>query len=199
MGKVSRVGLFFQPHFFAINSTFRRILDRFIAALPHTTMTLDAFDRQILDLYQRETRMPGEQIGAKVGLSAAAVQRRLKRMREKGVIVAETAELDCRALGLGLTAIVHVDLTDESARATQVFRDRVSKLDEVQQCYGVAGAVDYVLIVVVADLAAYDAFCNQCLLHDPNVRSFTTYIVLDAHKRHGPLAIQPSGDPYTQK
>lgn len=110
-----------------------------------------------------------------------------------------TAQLDCRALGLGLTAIVHVDLLDESARATQAFRDTVGKLDEVQQCYGVAGAVDYVLIVVVADLAAYNAFCKQCLLHDPNVRSFTTHIVLDAHKRHGPLAIKSSDDPSRQR
>jgi DNA-binding Lrp family transcriptional regulator len=60
---------------------------------------------------------------------------------------------------------------------------------EVQQCYGVAGEKDYVLVVIVPDLAAYDAFCQACLLHDANVRSFTTRIVLDAAKRAGGLAI----------
>jgi len=118
------------------------------------TMDLDDLDRAILDLYQRDTRQPSEQIGAQVGLSAAAVQRRLKRMRESGAIVAETAALDPRKLGLGLTAIVNVDLVDESARATRAFRDKVCARGEVQQCYGVAGSFDYVLLVVVADLQA---------------------------------------------
>lgn len=152
-------------------------------------MPIDAFDRQILALYQRNTRVPSEQIGALVGLSAAAVQRRLKRLRESGVILAEVASLDCQKLGLGVTALVHVDLVDESARAIQAFRDKVTTRSEVQQCYGVAGVVDYVLVVIVSDLAAYEVFCNECLLHEANVRSFTTHIVLDAVKRGGPLDI----------
>jgi len=152
-------------------------------------MTLDSLDRQILAIYQNDTRLPAEQIGARVGLSAAAVQRRLKRLRESGVIVAERAELDCRLVGLGLTAIVHVDLIDESARASRTFRDRLSARSEVQQCYGVTGEFDYVLVVVVADLAAYDALCEACLLHDANVRSFTTQVVLDAAKRGGALSV----------
>lgn len=150
-------------------------------------MPLDALDRQILVLYQCDTRVASEQIGARIGLSAAAVQRRLKRLRESGVILAETATLDCKELGLGVTAIVQVDLVDESARASQAFRDKVTRRGEVQQCYGVTGAVDYVLVVVVSDLSAYQAFCDACLLHDANVRSFTTQIVLDAAKRGGPL------------
>jgi Lrp/AsnC family leucine-responsive transcriptional regulator len=154
-----------------------------------SSMPLDALDRQILVHYQNDTRIPSEQIGARVGLSAAAVQRRLKRLRESGVILAEVASLDCHKLGLGVTAIIHVDLIDESARASQAFRDKVKKRGEVQQCYGVAGAVDYVLVVIVADLVAYEAFCNVCLLHDANVRSFTTHVVLDAAKRGGPLHI----------
>jgi len=152
-------------------------------------MTLDPLDRQILSLYQQDTRISGERIGAAVGLSAAAAQRRLKRLRESGVIVAETAVLDCQSLGLGVTVLVHVDLIDESARASRAFRDKVTARAEVQQCYGVAGAVDYVLVVIVPDLAAYDAFCEACLLHDANVRSFTTQVVLDAAKRFGALAI----------
>ena len=64
-------------------------------------------------------------------------------MREEGVIVAETAQLDARRLGLGLTAIVNVDLVDESARALQLFRDKVIARGDVQQCYGVTGAADY--------------------------------------------------------
>lgn len=151
----------------------------------------DALDRRILALYQRDTRRSAEQIGDAVGLSAAAVQRRLKRLRESGVIVAETAQLDPLRLGLTLTALVHVDLHDESARAGRAFRDKVLARPEVQQCYGVTGSADYVLLVVAADLPAYDAFCQACLLHDANVRSFNTQVVLDAARRHGAL---PLGD-----
>lgn len=150
---------------------------------------LDRLDRRILALYQHDTRQPAERIGAQVGLSAAAVQRRLKRLREAGVIVAETAAIDPQSVGLGFTAIVGVDLIDESGAAQQAFRDKVTARADVQQCYAVTGAVDYVLVVVVADLVAYDAFCRACLLHDPNVRSFGTQVVLDAAKRTGTLEV----------
>ena len=152
-------------------------------------MSIDKLDRQILAIYQHDTRLAAEEIGTRVGLSAAAVQRRLKRLREDGVIVSETASLDLRRLGLGLAAIVGVDLVDESARASQAFRDKIVARGDVQQCYGVTGPTDYVLIVVVADLAAYEAFCDACLLHDPNVRSFTTQIVLESPKRAAPVDI----------
>lgn len=152
-------------------------------------MTLDTLDRRILSIYQRDTRVAAETIGAQVGLSAAAVQRRIKRLRESGVIIAETAMLDRKQLGLDVTVIVHVDLIDESARAVKAFRDKITVRGDVQQCYGVTGTADYVLIVVVENLAAYDAFCNACLLHDTNVRSFTTHIVMDEAKRTGVVDI----------
>jgi DNA-binding Lrp family transcriptional regulator len=154
-----------------------------------TPLELDTLDRRILALWQRDTRLSGERIGAEVGLSAAAVQRRLARLREAGVIVAETAVLDCAALGLDFTAVVNVDLIDESARAQAAFKEGACARPEVQQCYGVAGAYDFVLVVVVRDLRAYDAFCASCLLHDPNVRSFSTQVVLDAVRRAGPLDV----------
>lgn len=150
---------------------------------------MDSLDRRILQLHQSNTRIAAESIGERVGLSAAAVLRRLKRLREEGVIAAETAALDLARLGLGFSAIVSVDLIDESAVAARAFRDATCARPEVQQCYGVTGLYDYVLMVVVADLAAYDAFCQVALLHDANVRSFSTQVVLDAAKRGGSLAL----------
>ncbi len=151
--------------------------------------SLDAHDRRILELWQRDTRQSAETVGAQVGLSAAAVQRRLARLRAAGVIAAEVATLDCAALGLHFTALVDVDLIDESAQAQRAFTDKVCARAEVQQCYAVAGAYDIALVVVVRDLPAYDAFCAACLLHDANVRSFSTKVVLDALRRGGPLAL----------
>jgi len=149
---------------------------------------LDDHDRRILDLWQRDTRRSAERIGAEVGLSAAAVQRRLARLRAAGVIAAEIALLDPAALGLHFTALVSVDLIDESARAQRAFTDAACARPEVQQCYAVAGAFDFVLVVVARDLPAFDTFCEACLLHDPNVRAFSTQVVLDAIRRAAPLA-----------
>jgi len=153
------------------------------------TPALDDLDRRILARYQHDTRLAAEAIGAEVGLSAAAVQRRLKRLREAGVIRAETAELDRRALGLQLTVMVAVDLIDEGQAAIDRFRDRMCASPEVQQCYAVAGPIDYLLVLVLPDLPAYEAFARERLQADANVRSFTTHVVLDVAKAGSALPI----------
>src|SRR5688572_1572932 len=112
-----------------------------------TFPTLDAFDRKILARHQHDTRLPAALIGAEVGLSAAAVQRRLKRMRDAGIIEAETAQLSPRALGFPVTCIVAVDLRDESAAELARFKARMVDRGEVQQCYYVTGAADFMLVV----------------------------------------------------
>jgi Lrp/AsnC family transcriptional regulator, leucine-responsive regulatory protein len=143
---------------------------------------LDSFDRQILQRYQHDTRLSAETIGGEVGLSAAAVQRRLKRLRESGVIRAEVAQIAGTAVGLPLTCIVGVDLEREGASDIDRFKEKMSRCVHVQQCYYVTGQADFILVVVAADMAAYEAFTRNSLLDDDNVRSFTTHVVLDATK-----------------
>ena len=154
------------------------------------TPDLDDLDRRILARYQQDTRVPAEAIGFEIGLSAAAVQRRLKRLREAGVIQAETAQLDRKALGLHLTAIVTVDLIDEGQAAIDRFRQRVCAQPEVQQCYATAGSVDYVLVLVLPDLPAYERFAREHLQGDANVHSFTTHVVLDTAKTGTALPLE---------
>jgi Lrp/AsnC family leucine-responsive transcriptional regulator len=143
---------------------------------------LDALDRKILERYQTNTRAPAQLIGRDVGLSAAAVQRRLKQMRQAGVIVAEVAQIAPDALGYGVTCLVGVDLDSERRADIERFRKRVSRLARVQQCYYVTGGVDFLLVVLARDTADYETFTRETLLEDPNVRSFTTYVVLDRVK-----------------
>jgi Lrp/AsnC family transcriptional regulator, leucine-responsive regulatory protein len=150
---------------------------------------LDGFDRQILQRYQHDTRLSADAIGAQVGLSAAAVQRRLKRMRENGVIRAEVAQIAGAALGLPLTCIVGVDLEREGASDIDRFKAKMSNCLQVQQCYYVTGQADFILVVIAADMAAYEAFTRNSLLDDDNVRSFTTHVVLDATKTGTSLPI----------
>lgn len=143
---------------------------------------LDDFDRRILARWQHDTRQSAETIGAEVGLSAAAVQRRLKRLRETGVIEAEIAKLRARALGPSVTCLVTVDLDREGAADLARFKQRMTALDTVQQCYYVTGSADFVLVVLQPDMAAYEAFTREHLLSDGNVRSFTTHVVMEAAK-----------------
>jgi Lrp/AsnC family transcriptional regulator, leucine-responsive regulatory protein len=144
--------------------------------------TLDAFDLAILARYQHDTRLNAEAIGAEVGLSAAAVQRRLKRLRETGVIQAETASVSPHAVGFPITCVVSVDIEREGAADLARFRQRMLSVAEVQQCYYVTGAADFILIVLARDMACYEAFTREHLLSDPNVRSFTTHVVMEAVK-----------------
>lgn len=143
---------------------------------------LDAFDRRILARWQHDTRRTAESIGTEVGLSAAAVQRRLKRLRETGVIEAEVAKLSARALGPSVTCLVAVDLEREGVADIARFRQRMTALDGVQQCYYVTGGADFVLVVIVPDMAAYEVFTREHLLVDGNVKSFTTQVVMESAK-----------------
>jgi Lrp/AsnC family leucine-responsive transcriptional regulator len=143
---------------------------------------LDQLDLEILTHYQQNTQTPAHSIGKAVGLSAAAVQRRLKNMRESGVIAREAAQLDPAALGLTLTCIVNVQLVSDAASAIARFRKQVASLPEVQQCYYVTGSSDFVLIVVMGDMEDYETFTNGPLLTDANIRKFTTQVVLSRTK-----------------
>ena len=138
--------------------------------------------RRILERYQVDTRTPAQKIGAAVGLSAAAVQRRLKRMREVGVITAEVAQLAPEAVGYPMTCIVGVRLERESRAETTRFKRAMTSHRQVQQCYGVTGDVDFMLVVLARDMQDFDAFAQQALYSDANVKSFTTFVCLERVK-----------------
>lgn len=165
--------------------------------MPKNSPALDELDLAILARWQHDTRVAAQEIGDAVGLSMAAVQRRLKRMRETGVIEAEVARVDPAAVGYPITCIVSVDLDREGLADMDRFKARVCRFAQVQQCYYVTGQVDFVLIVLARDMADYEAFTREALLGDPNVRSFTTHVALE-RVRVGlstPLAPEPRGAP----
>jgi Lrp/AsnC family transcriptional regulator, leucine-responsive regulatory protein len=153
-------------------------------------MALDSFDRHILRLYQSATLNPAQLIGEQVGLSAAAVQRRLKRLRETGVIQAEIAQIDPAAIGLPVTVITHVNIALETRGHIDAFKAQMRKLAQVQQCWYTTGDADFVLVVRVASMEAYEAFTREAFLHDgSNVAKFTSYVVLNEIKSGLSLAI----------
>lgn len=145
--------------------------------------TLDKFDRQILGLMQQDCRQSAEQIAHSVGLSATAVQRRIKRLRETGVIRAEVALVDAQAVGLGVSVLVEVELAEASREAViDGFKRRMVARPEVQQCLYVAGASDFVLLVAAADLASFERLTRELFFDDPNIKKFRSTFVLESAK-----------------
>lgn len=143
---------------------------------------LDEFDREILRRLQRDARATGEAIGAAVFLSAAAVQRRIKRLRQSGVIAAEVVMIDPAAVGLSMTFIVSVELERERADMLQAFRKAARGDPNVQQCYYVTGSADFILVVLTKDMADFETFTRRLLFDNANIRRFTTSVVMSRDK-----------------
>jgi Lrp/AsnC family transcriptional regulator, leucine-responsive regulatory protein len=145
---------------------------------------MDKLDRRILALYQGDTRRIAASIGAEIGLSTAAVQRRLKSLRAERVISAEVALLDPTAIGVAITCIVTVSMAPNSAPHMQLdrFKRDLAAAPEVQQCYHVTGPLDFVVIVTVPAMEDYARFARRWFEANKSVARFDTHVVLDRVK-----------------
>lgn len=148
---------------------------------PHST-ALDSFDRQILARLQHSTQRKAEHIGSEIGLSASAVQRRIKRLREQGVIQAEVALLDRAQVSRAITLLAGVEIARDNYPALAAFRQWVAAEPAVQQAYYVTGQNDLVLVVLADDMPAYDALCARLMAHIPMVARITTQVVIEPLK-----------------
>lgn len=150
---------------------------------PHA---LDRLDRAILRCLQANGRETYDVIGEQVGLSPSAVLRRVKRLEDAGVIDRYVALVQPEAVGLGLTAYLNVRLekhTESHKRnPMDLFRASVQTWPEVVECAALTGEMDYLLRVVVADMAHYSRFIMDTLLKHPSVQDCKTSFVLDRVK-----------------
>lgn len=136
---------------------------------------LDSFDQRILDLLQRNNQRTFAAVGEAVGLSATAVRRRVARLREEGVIIADVSLVD--PAKLGITVIVSVRFEKESHATYEAFKKQMRDLQEVAQCYTVSGDVDFVVIAHLPDLPSYDEWIGAHLLSNPAIARSDTNIV----------------------
>ena len=141
---------------------------------------MDDFDRKILARYQHDTRRIAQTIGAEVGLSAAAVQRRLKRLRADGTIAGEIAVLDNKSVGRPITLIVTVSLATTAAKVDQ-FKKQMRARTDVQQCYHVTGSADLILILTAGSMEEYGGFAHDWF-ETAQVARYETHVVLDRVK-----------------
>lgn len=143
---------------------------------------LDSFDLAILRILQRDNSTPQRQIGAAVNLSAPSVQRRIRRMEAEGVITANVAVIDPASVARPLTVFVQVELVSETTAEIDAMKQRFRDAPEVQQCFYVTGEADFMLVVLVESMAAYEEFTRRCLFHGGNVRKFRSFVSMDAVK-----------------
>lgn len=143
---------------------------------------MDDKDIEILRLVQRDARLTAEALGFEIGLSPPAVQKRLKKLRETGVIESEIAVLSSAKLGRGMTVIVQVMLERESRMHLDAFKRKMRTAPTVQQCYYATGEADFILVVIVKDIAEYETFTQEHFFDESNVSKFTSSIVMDRVK-----------------
>lgn len=144
---------------------------------------LDDTDRRLLRLLQQDASLSTAELAERVGLSQAPCWRRIKRLKDEGVIRAIVALADAPALGLGVTVFATVTLEEHSERATAAFESAMRAAPEVLECCAVTGDRDYWLKIAVGGIEDYDRFLTQRLLHLKLVRAVNSRFVLRAIKQ----------------
>ncbi|SLK13150.1 Lrp/AsnC family transcriptional regulator [Novosphingobium mathurense] len=155
--------------------------------------TLDGFDRAILRVVQQDAKTPQRTIAERVNLSPAAVQRRVAAMEDAGIITRNVAIVDTAALGMAITSIVEVHLTDERTATVDAAKALFRDAPEVQQCYYVTGGISFVLVIVSPDMMAYEATTRRLFAENPAVATFRSLIALDRVKVGAEIEILPKG------
>jgi len=159
---------------------------------PNGNQDIDARDRAILELVQHDAKLAQAEIARRVGLSAAAVNERLKKLEASGVIRRWSAVVDPLALGQSMTAFVEVFI--EHPRHETAFVRKMLELDEVLECHHVTGEFSLLLKVRVRDMESL----KRLLLHDINahegVRQTRTAMVLSTEKEESFVATADEGE-----
>lgn len=140
------------------------------------TQILDGFDQAILKILQKDNTTSYRSIGESIHLSASAVQRRVKRLTDLGIIQANVAVLNSAKLGGRITLMVSVTLVNESAAVVESLKREFISHKEVQQCYYVTGSADFILIMVVESMESYEKFTKEYFFANHNIKRFTTTI-----------------------
>jgi len=124
---------------------------------------LDARDRQILAILQTDALVPVAEVAERVGLSTTPCWRRIQRLEREGVIRRRVALLDPAALNVPVSVFVAVRTSQHSAKWLAQFRQAVESIPEIVEAYRMSGEIDYLLRVVVPDIAGYDAVYKQLI------------------------------------
>jgi Lrp/AsnC family transcriptional regulator len=128
---------------------------------------MDAIDRKILLALQEDASLSVAEIGSRVGLSSTPCWKRIQRLESEGVIRKRVALIDQDKVGLGITVFVSIETGDHSQDWLSRFAEVVGAMPQVMEFYRMAGDVDYMLRVIVPDIAGYDMFYKKLIATVP--------------------------------
>jgi Lrp/AsnC family transcriptional regulator len=148
---------------------------------------MDAIDRKILAVMQNDASLSVAEIGSRVGLSSTPCWKRIQRLEADGVIQKRVALIDTK-IGLGITVFVSVETGDHSQEWLGRFAETVGGMPEVMEFYRMAGDVDYMLRVVVPDIAGYDTFYKKLIATVP-LKNVTSRFAMEKIKSTTALPI----------
>jgi Lrp/AsnC family transcriptional regulator, leucine-responsive regulatory protein len=152
-------------------------------------MPLDLTDRRMLEILQRDGRISNAALAERLHLSPSPCLRRLRALEQDGVISGYRAELERKRLGLGLTVFVELKVDGHSDRSAAAISEALAGAPEVISAHIVSGSADFLLEVVVADLAGYEQLMFNTLLRLPNVGDVRSNFALRTVKAAGPLPL----------
>jgi Lrp/AsnC family transcriptional regulator, leucine-responsive regulatory protein len=163
-----------------------------MATATNNRQVLDSKDRQILSLVQKDAKRAQAEIAKRVGLSAAAVNERLRKLENAGVIRRYAAVLDPRAVGLTVTAFVEVFI--EHPRFEGAFIEKILRLEEVQECHHITGEFSLLIKLRVHDMEALQHLLLRQLNALEGVRQTRTVMVLSTLKEESLVATATKGE-----
>ncbi|HEX4779749.1 MAG TPA: Lrp/AsnC family transcriptional regulator [Usitatibacter sp.] len=144
---------------------------------------IDDFDRKLLRAVQTDAGLTNDILAERLSMSVSAVQRRLKRLRETEVILADISLVDPKAVGCQLLFVVGLEVERKRSDLYLNLQRWISRNEEVQQAYNVTGSSDFILVVTAISLEAYDTFMTRMVEANTNITKFTTSVVLQTFKR----------------
>ena len=148
---------------------------------------LDRVDREILRLLATDASLSLAEIADRVGLTSTPCWKRIRRMEQEGIIRSRVAMIDPTKVGLPVSVFVAVETSDHSAEWLKRFADVVTGMPEIVDAWRMSGDVDYLMHVVVADIAAYDDFYRRLIAAVP-LRNVTSRFSMERLKA-APLPI----------
>jgi Lrp/AsnC family transcriptional regulator, leucine-responsive regulatory protein len=152
---------------------------KIIPDVPETeAVALDAIDRKILALLQEDNQITNQDLAARVGISPPPCHRRVKRLREAGVIHRDVSLIDPVKVGRSLIVFSSITLERQREDLLENFERKMARCPEVMQCYFVSGDADYLVVVSVNDMAHYNEFARRVFANEPNIRMFRSSFCL---------------------
>ena len=143
---------------------------------------LDTIDWAILGVLQRDASLPVHEVGEQVGLSSNACWRRIRRLEDSGIIARRVALLDAEKLGLATTVFVAIRTNRHDPAWLEAFSRGIAEIDEISECHRMAGEVDYLLKLVVRDIAHYDRIYRRLIARIPDIADVSSTFSMEKMK-----------------